>query len=236
MIEIRGKRALITGASRGIGQKITEGLAEYGCHLILHARKKEHMEETLSNIKKYDVIADVVEGDLANPENVIAIIKMVIEKYGGVDILYNNAAIMSDWQDNMWMHTQEAWEESFQVNLYAMYYLCVGFVPGMVDRGFGRIINLTSGIDKEPQLLPYSVTKAAVNKLTSDLASKLETGVRMNTLDPGWLKTDLGGPNAEWDVENVLPGALAPAIINDDGPNGVEFSAIDYHVGKKKIT
>ncbi len=235
MKEITGKRALITGASRGIGQQIAKGLAEHGCHILLHARKKENLEETLEIIGKYDIEVDSVEGELVRPSEVIGIIKKVNEKYGGVDILYNNAAIMSDWQDNMWMHTQDSWERSLQVNVYAMYYLCVGFVPGMIEKEYGRIINLSSGIVNTPQLLPYGVTKAAVDKLTSELASGLPKGIRMNMLDPGWLKTDLGGSNADWDVECVLPGALAPALIDDDGPNGTMFSAIDYHLGKKQI-
>jgi 3-oxoacyl-[acyl-carrier protein] reductase len=235
MKEINGKRALITGASRGIGQKIAEGLAELGCNIILHARKKENLDDTLEKLESSRVEIDMVEGELVRPSEVINIIKKVNEKFGGVDILYNNAAIMSGWQDNMWMHTQEAWENSFQVNVYAMYYLCVGFVPGMLERGFGRVINLTSGIINTPQLLPYGVTKAAVDKLTLELSSGLPKGIRMNTLDPGWLKTDLGGHNADWDVDCVLPGALAPALIEDDGPNGIMFSAIDYHLGKKHI-
>jgi len=75
------------------------------------------------------------------------------------------------------------------------------------------------------------VSKWAVNKLTDDLAVKLkDTGVRINTLDPGWLRTDLGGENADHPVEAVLPGALAPALIEDEGPNGQFFSAIDHNM------
>jgi NAD(P)-dependent dehydrogenase (short-subunit alcohol dehydrogenase family) len=99
----------------------------------------------------------------------------------------------------------------------------------MIDRGFGRVINLTSGIKDQPELAPYGASKWAVNKLSDDLAIKLkDTGVRINTLDPGWLRTDLGGEHADHAVEAVLPGALAPALIEDDGPNGQFFSAIDH--------
>ena len=88
---------------------------------------------------------------------------------------------------------------------------------------------MTSGIKDQPELAPYGASKWAVNKITDDLAIKLiDTGVRINMLDPGWLRTDLGGSNAEHPVEAVLPGALAPALIDDNGPNGDLFSAI-YH-------
>ena len=99
----------------------------------------------------------------------------------------------------------------------------------MIENGFGRVINTTSGIKDEPELAPYGASKWAVNKLTYDIAVKLKnTGVRINTLDPGWIRTDLGGENADHPVEAVLPGALAPALIENNGPNGELFSAIDH--------
>jgi NAD(P)-dependent dehydrogenase (short-subunit alcohol dehydrogenase family) len=98
----------------------------------------------------------------------------------------------------------------------------------MVERGFGRVVNLTSGIMHEPELAPYGASKWAVNKLTNDLASGIEgSGVRINALDPGWLQTDMGGQNAHHPVEAVLPGALDPVLIDDDGPNGRIYAAID---------
>jgi NAD(P)-dependent dehydrogenase (short-subunit alcohol dehydrogenase family) len=109
--------------------------------------------------------------------------------------------------------------------------LCNAFAPEMKNRGYGRIINLTSGIKDVPQLAPYSVSKAAVDKYTRDLAAELkETNVLVNTLDPGWLKTDMGGPNAMYGVETVLPGALVPALLDDFGPSGRFYAAQDYRM------
>ena len=110
------------------------------------------------------------------------------------------------------------------------------FIPAMIENGFGRVINLTSGIKDLPELAPYGATKWAVNKLTDDIASKLtNTGVRINTLDPGWLRTDLGGENADHAVEAVLPGALAPALVENDGANGQFFSAIDHKLTNDEV-
>lgn len=107
--------------------------------------------------------------------------------------------------------------------------LCNAFVPVMLKRGWGRIINLSSGIKDVPELAPYSVSKAAVDKYTRDLAAELkDTNVIINVLDPGWLKTDLGGPDAEFDVETVLPGALLPVFLDDSNPGGEIYRAQDY--------
>ncbi len=138
---------------------------------------------------------------------------------------------MTPFHENFWKHSWEEWTETFKVNVMALYSLCGAFIPGMIENGFGRVVNLTSGIKDQPELAPYGASKWAVNKITEDVAIKLHgTGVRINTLDPGWLRTDLGGENAEHPVEAVLPGALAPAFIDDDGPNGQFFSAIDHNL------
>ena len=100
---------------------------------------------------------------------------------------------------------------------------------GMATRGFGRIINITSGIKDQPDLTVYSVSKGAIDKYTQDLAAQMQgTNVLVSHVDPGWLRTDLGGPNAEHPVESVLPGALVPALLADFGPNGQFFAAQDY--------
>ncbi|MCG8701480.1 MAG: SDR family NAD(P)-dependent oxidoreductase, partial [Bacteroidales bacterium] len=147
-----------------------------------------------------------------------------------IDILYNNAAIMRDYREDIWGHTSEDWLETFNVNVVALYKLCGAFIPAMIKNGYGRVVNITSGIMNLPQLAPYGASKWAVNKLSQDIAYALkDTPVRINYLDPGWLRTDMGGENAENPVEAVLPGALEPVFIEDDGPNGQFFSAINQN-------
>jgi len=228
MILLENKWAFITGSSRGIGQQIALGLARRKCNVIVHGRSAGNLKETLERLKSYDIQSFTVNGDLDSPSAVDAIIRQVLAGPGLVDILYNNAAIQNAWK-SIWEIEMSEWLRVFQVNLWAMVALCNAFAPGMKQRGFGRIINLTSGIRDVPQLAPYSVSKAAVDKYSRDLAAELQgTNVLVNLLDPGWLRTDMGGAQAEHDVESVLPGALVPALLEDHGPTGRLFAAQDY--------
>lgn len=228
MKQLENQWALITGSSRGVGQQIAVGLAEHGCNIIVHARAIEHTVETLNRLEAFDIQAYSVAGDLGSDEGVQALISAVQKRSPQVDILYNNAAIQNRWMQ-VWEIGQDEWRRSFQVNLFALVALCNAFIPPMVERNYGRVVNLTSGVRDTPQLAPYSASKAAVDKYTRDLAAELRgTNVLVNMLDPGWLKTDMGGPNAQHPVETVLPGALVPVLCGPDGPRGQFIAAQDH--------
>lgn len=227
MIHLKGRNAFITGSSRGIGQQIAIGLAKQGCNIIVHGRTKDNCLKTLEVLKVYDVKLYCVYGELSSQENVNQIINQVQSLHISVDILYNNAGIMTPYKVDYWQHNWEEMMLSMKVNVFSIYSLCSAFIPAMIENGFGRVINLISAIKDQPELLPYSTSKWAIAKLTDDIAIKLkDTGVRINNLDPGWLTTDMGGEHADHSVEAVLPGALAPALIENDGPNGETFFAI----------
>lgn len=236
MIKLKGKNAFVTGSSRGVGQQIAIGLAKLGCNIIVHGRTKESCLDTMKILEGYDVEVFSVFGDLSFESHIRKLVLQVKGLNIDIDILYNNAAIMTPFHEDIWQHSWEEWMLSFQVNVFAIHSLCGAFIPKMMERGFGRVINTTSGIKNMPELAPYGATKAAVDKLTEDISVKLKgTGVRINTLDPGWLRTDMGGVNAEHPVEAVLPGALAPALVENDGPNGQFFSAIDHELNSELL-
>jgi len=231
IIHLKGKNALITGSSRGVGQQVALGLANLGCNIVVHGRSMDSCKETLTLLKDYPVNTYAVYGELSDEQQLGQLVKQVLDLNIPIDILYNNAATMTPYRPDFWSHTWEDWTETFKVNVMAMYSLCAAFMPAMVERGFGRVVNLTSGIMDQPELAPYGASKWAVNKLTDDLAVKLKgTGVRINRLDPGWLRTDMGGEHADNPVEACMPGALAPALVEDDGPNGEFFSAINHNL------
>ena len=225
---LTNKWALVTGSSRGIGRQIALGLARRQCQVIVHGREPGHLAGILGELGALGVRTHAISGDLGSPEGVELVIRQVLAGPGPVDILYNNAAIMSAWKP-VWELTPAEWQAVFQVNVWAVIALCQAFAPDMKARGFGRIINLSSGIKDTPHLAPYSVSKAAVDKYTMDLAAELRgTNVLVNGLDPDWLRTDMGGPQAPLAVESVLPGALLPALLDDHGPTGRIFKAQEH--------
>ena len=227
MIDIKGKTALITGSSRGVGQQIALGLADLGCNIIVHGSKKTSNDDTLSLLNSYSVKTYSVYGNLADDQEIENLINQVNDLEIPVDILYNNAGIMKDYHEDIWTHSTEEWMQTYKVNVVAMYKLCAAFVPAMIENEFGRVVNVTSRISGQPQLAPYGASKWAVDKLSQDLAVALEnTPVRLNYFDPTWLKTELGGEHADNPVEAVLPGALKPVLVENNGANGQFFSAL----------
>ncbi len=228
MLDITGKWVLLTGASRGIGRQVAGALADRGCRLILHSRSHEHTAALVAQFQARGLTVHALEAELSDQTQVIALAEEALRISGGIDILYNNAAIQSPWHEDVFTTDLDEYGLSFQVNTIAPITLCSLILPGMIERKFGRVVNVTSGITEQPQLMAYAASKAALDKYVYDMAPHLEgTGVTMNLLDPGWLRTDLGGPQAPNSVESVLPGALVPVLL-EDGTCGEWFSAQDY--------
>lgn len=230
-IEITDMWALVTGASRGVGQQIALGLSRKGVNLVLHSSNAGNQSETRSLLSESGVQIHSVEGLLDCPDAIQSFVEEAEQLSGGIDILYNNAALMTP-ETPLFTTPQSDYEKSFQVNVFSVIQICTFFAPAMVARGFGRIINVTSGIKDTPKLDAYSISKAALDKYTRDLAIELEgSGVLANMLDPGWCRTDMGGPDAFNDVTSVLPGALIPAMLGKEepeAPKGMLFAAQDF--------
>ena len=228
MLDLKGKWVLVTGAARGIGRLAALKMAEQGCNLILHSRDTSHTALLEEELKAMGVKCHSVSADLNDIPSVLLMLEKIDALGVDVDIVLNNAGLQIAYRTDYYKTPAEDYTVSFNVNTIAPAMICYHFLPKMVSRGFGRIVNTTSGIDKEPEQAGYSAAKAALDKITKDMASRLGgTGVAMNLTDPGWCRTDLGGPNAPNAPESALPGVIAPAFT-EDKVNGQIFHAQDY--------
>jgi NAD(P)-dependent dehydrogenase (short-subunit alcohol dehydrogenase family) len=228
MQTLQGKWSFITGASRGVGSHVSLGLARLGSNVVLHSRDLSHTQALVAQIEPLGVKIVTVAGELSDQCQVDDMLDAAVAQAGQIDIVYNNAAIMTPYRENIWEVTTEDFRTSFEVNVISLARICYRLMPPMLARKWGRVINVTSGIKEQPELAAYSISKAAVDKFVRDFVPKLTgTGVQMNLLDPGWLRTDLGGPRAPNDPATCLPGALVPALL-DDGISGRFFCAQDY--------
>lgn len=216
MVHVKGKWALITGASRGIGYLTAKFMGEQGCNLILHSRNLEHTQKVLSEVKEMGVQAYAVSAELSDLDQVEKMLKEIDALGVDVDIVLNNAGLQIAYRNEYFDTPVSDYTESFKINTIAPAMICYHFMPKMIERGFGRILNTTSGIALEPQQAGYSASKAALDKITIDLGSTVEgTDVCINLTDPGWCRTDLGGIQAPNAPESAIPGIVVGAFIDD---------------------
>ena len=228
MYDVKGKWALITGAARGIGYLTALFMADQGCNLILHSRDLSHTEKVLSEVRSKGVSAFSVAADLNDPAAVAKMLTVIDEACVNVDIVLNNAGLQIAYRTD-WCETPVSdYEVSFRVNTIAPAMICYHFLPKMIARGTGRILNTTSGIALDVCQAGYSASKAALDKITVDMGSKVEgTDVLINLTDPGWCRTDLGGQHAPNAPESAIPGIVVGVFVND-GKSGRNLGAQNF--------
>lgn len=228
MLDLSGKWVLVTGAARGIGRLISLAMAGQGCHLLLHSRSLAHTRELEEQLRAMGVQALSFEADLARPDSVEAMLAAIDETQIPVEVVFNNAGLQIGYRTDYLNTPIEDYPVSFQINTIAPMQICYHFLPQMLARGFGRIVNTTSGIALEAEQGGYSASKAALSKVTVDLSYKLRgTDVILSLTDPGWCRTDLGGPHAPNAPESTIPGVIVGAFV-DDGTQGRLFEAQNF--------
>ncbi len=230
MTDLKGKWALVTGASRGLGRLAAEVLAQHGCNLILQSRNTDGTKEIAEQFKeKYGIDVWSLAADLESEDSVNEMME-AIDKSGNIpDVILNNAGVQIAYRDKIYDTPVSDYITSFKVNTIAPMMICYHYIPKMIEKGFGRVVNTTSGIALEPEQGGYSASKAALDKVTIDLGKNLEgTDVIISLADPGWCRTDLGGPNAPNSPESALPGIIIGAFVNDKR-SGRLFCSPNYH-------
>lgn len=210
---LEGKVAVVTGASRGVGRRIALRLASMGARVALVARSRAALEEARSEIETNGGRALAFPADLAETHSVEPL-KDAIERDLGVPSILVNAAGVFGPIDLVGDTDPAAWIETIQINAIAPYLTCREFVGGMVKRGWGRIVNVTSAAALHrpgPANSAYGTSKAALNQFTRHLASELKgTGVTANVIHPGDVKTEMW---AYIKAEAQRLGSVADAYI-----------------------
>jgi pteridine reductase len=184
-VELAGRRALVTGAGRRVGQAIALDLAAAGCHVAVHFHgSRAGAEETARRIRTAGHQAELLEADLRDAVAARGLAERAAAALGGLDIVVNSAGIMM--QQRIEDVTPETWDETFDLNLRAYFFVAQGAVP-LLRRSHGRIVNLAdvAGFEPWPQFVPHCVSKAGVVMLTKGLARALAPDVTVNAVAPG---------------------------------------------------
>jgi NAD(P)-dependent dehydrogenase (short-subunit alcohol dehydrogenase family) len=225
-IRLDGKVALVTGASRGIGEAIAKAFAASGASVMLSSRKQDALEETAAGI---DGDVDVFAANAGEPDQAQSCVAATVERFGSVDILVNNAATNPYFGPALGVDLPR-YDKTMQVNLRGpLVWTQAAWEASMKDRG-GVVLNMASvgGLVSEPLLGIYNVTKAGLIHLTRTLALDMAPGVRVNALAPGVVKTDFA--RALWEpggdhLAKSLP--LGRIGMPDDIANAAAFLCSD---------
>jgi len=213
VFDLTGKKAFVTGASRGIGRVIAVALADAGADVALVARSADGLAETAEGVEAAGRKAIVIPADVTSYDAVAESVTAAIDQLGEVDVVVNNAGgsnFMVPFRDLR----LPGWDKLLRLNLTSAVYVCHAFAPHLLDRGQGSVINVASvaGIAASPLMSPYGAAKAGLISLTQSLASEWgEAGVRVNALCPGWTATDLN--RTLWEDPAVGPATVASTAM-----------------------
>jgi 3-oxoacyl-[acyl-carrier protein] reductase len=206
--ELDGQVALVTGGGRGIGATIARELAAGGARVAVSARSREQVEAVANETGGLAVVADV-----SAPESVEAMVGEVESDLGPIDLLVNNAGI-AGWESTAWETDPNEWWRVFEVNVFGAYLCCRSVIPGMIERGHGRIVNTGSGSGYLPgqQMTAYGSSKAALYRFGETLAEQLKPhGIPVFIISPGLVRSEMTANFPEdlpW-----TPPELAPRLV-----------------------
>ncbi len=219
------RTALITGANRGIGLAIARQLAALGNSVWLGSRDPAAGEAAAQALCRAGLDVTPVHVDLADPATLDQAVNKIVRSGRSVDILVNNAGVLHEAP--LLELTEAQMAESLAVHLTGPLRLIRAFAPDMIARGYGRIVNVSSGWGSFAEGLggpgAYAITKAALNALTVRLARELPSSVKVNAMCPGWVRTRMGGEAAPRTPDEGADTAVWLATLPDEGPTGGFF-------------
>ena len=231
------KIALVTGATRGIGFETVRQLAASGVHTLLAGRDRAKAVDAALKLQAEGLPVEAIELDVTDAASLSAAADAVAQKHGKLDILVNNAGIMVDTMGlKVSEQTIDTWRKTFETNVFGVIATTQAFLPLLHKSDAGRIVNVSSllgslAMHSDPaspiydfKVPAYNVSKSAVNAWTVQLAYELrDSKVKINTIHPGYVKTDMNGGEGEIDIPTGARTSVRLALIDAAGPNGGYF-------------
>lgn len=228
MNPINARLALVTGANRGMGLETCRQLLARGMRVVMTGRDEDATERARQLLGGTSGNVLVVRMDVTAAASIEAAHRTIVERLGPVDVLVNNAAVLLFENSDVLSIPSDAFRRTFDTNLFGVIEVCRVFAPSMADRGYGRIVNVSSGAGQLATMSTYapaySISKAALNAFTRILAETYRgRRVLVNAVDPGWVRTDMGGPSAPRSLEQGVDTTVWLATLPDNGPTGGFF-------------
>jgi gluconate 5-dehydrogenase len=227
LLDLKGKVALITGGSRGLGLQMAEALGEMGARIAISARKKDELDEAVSHLKKMEIQAEAFVCDIGKREQVAPLADAVLKKFGKVDVLVNNAG--ATWGSPAEDHPLEAWDKLVNVNLTGAFLLSQQIAKrSMIPNKWGRIINtasvagLTASDPRVVKTVAYNATKHGLVGLTRQLAAEWgEHGITVNAICPGFFPSKMTRGTLDTLTPLVIEVTPTRRIGNDEDLKGL---------------
>ncbi len=222
------KIALVTGGNRGIGFEVCRQLAQKGFTVVLGSRDKKLGEKSAAVLSKEGLAVHSLKLDVTQTGDVKKAREWIEKKFGRLDALINNGAVLLDGDDTLLELKPGIFEITIQINLIGCYNTIREFLPMMKKQKFGRIVNVSSGYGASAMLTTkvgaYKLSKYALNGLTRIFADEANPKqIKINSICPGWVRTRMGGPDATREVKDGAKSVIWGALLDDEGPSGGFF-------------
>lgn len=225
--------ALVTGGNRGIGKQVSLDLAKLGVYVFVGCRNPDESQNLLQEIK---LVGDgeLLSLDVSKEQSITNAYDTILGRVGRLDVLVNNAGVLID-RGSFFDTKLEDLQRTMSVNVFGPFRLIQIFLPLMEKHGYGRIVNVSSGMGQLSEMgsgyPAYRISKTAINSLTCMVYAEIKSkDIKINSVCPGWVKTDMGGPNATRSVSLGAETIVWCATLPSSGPSGKFFR------DKKEIT
>lgn len=233
------KIALVTGANKGLGLATSQALGKLGFRVLMTGRAVHKVEEAATPLRREGISLDCYQADVSSDEDIKKLAAVIREKHGHLEVIVNNAGVLLEATDprkaegavvfsSLFRVDPQVMLKTVNINAIGAARVIQNFAPLMKANNYGRIVNVSSQMgqlsDMDGKFPGYRMSKAALNALTVTAAKELaDSNIKVNSICPGWVRTDMGGPSADRSIEEGIRGIIWAATLADDGPTGGFF-------------